>query len=107
MKTGGELIMIERKRQIEEEGWDAEHDDHQQGTLATAGACYALDVASRISNYHESWKYAYEKEAKHLWPWDKEWWKPTPSNDVRELVKAGALIAAEIDRLQRLIPLGV
>ena len=31
----------------------------------------------------------------------EEWWKPTPKNRVRELVKAGALIAAEIDRLQR------
>jgi hypothetical protein len=34
------------------------------------------------------------------WPWDERWWKP--SNDpIRDLVKAGALIAAEIDRLQR------
>lgn len=36
------------------------------------------------------------------WPssWHPEWWKP--SNDpVRNLVKAGALIAAEIDRIQR------
>jgi hypothetical protein len=36
------------------------------------------------------------------WPWDREWWKPTPNNRIRELAKAGALIAAEIDRLQRL-----
>jgi len=37
------------------------------------------------------------------WPWDEEWWKP--DNDaVRNLAKAGALIAAEIDRLQRLQP---
>lgn len=34
------------------------------------------------------------------WPWDKEWWKPS-KDQVRNLVKAGALIAAEIDRLQR------
>jgi hypothetical protein len=36
------------------------------------------------------------------WPWDKGWWKPTPDNRIRELEKAGALIAAEIDRLQRM-----
>jgi hypothetical protein len=35
-----------------------------------------------------------------FWPWSKHWWKPTPNDRVRELVKAGALIAAEIDRLQ-------
>lgn len=35
------------------------------------------------------------------WPFDASWWKP--SNDpIRNLIKAGALIAAEIDRLQRL-----
>jgi hypothetical protein len=34
------------------------------------------------------------------WPWDKEWWKPS-DDPTRNLVKAGALIAAEIDRLQR------
>lgn len=37
-----------------------------------------------------------------IWPWDKSWWKPTPDDRIRELIKAGALIAAEIDRLQRL-----
>jgi hypothetical protein len=36
-----------------------------------------------------------------LWPFAPERWKPSPSNRIRELVKAGALIAAEIDRLQR------
>jgi hypothetical protein len=36
------------------------------------------------------------------WPFDRSWYKPTPENRIRELEKAGALIAAEIDRLQRL-----
>jgi len=36
------------------------------------------------------------------WPWEDRFWKPTPNDRVRELVKAGALIAAEIDRVQRL-----
>jgi ribosomal protein S14 len=34
-----------------------------------------------------------------LWPWDMDWWKP--SNGIQNLVKAGALIAAEIDSLKR------
>lgn len=36
----------------------------------------------------------------HLWPWGTQSFKPT--NSIRDLTKAGALIAAEIDRLQRL-----
>lgn len=90
MKTGIELIAEERKRQVEEEGWTAEHDaEHDAGELAVAGVCYAMN-ASRLfknSNFYMSW-----------WPWDKVWWRPT--NDIRDLTKAGALIAAEIDRLQ-------
>ena len=35
------------------------------------------------------------------WPWDMKWWKPSDEDPIRNLVKAGALIAAEIDRLQR------
>jgi hypothetical protein len=32
------------------------------------------------------------------WPWDSKWWKP--GERIRELEKAGALIAAEIARLE-------
>jgi hypothetical protein len=101
MKTGIELIAAERARQIASEGWTPENDDVQvDGGLAKAAACYASTAAIQS-----------EKEVKVLppcfihkdWPWSREWWKP--SNDpVRNLEKAGALIAAEIDRLQRLKP---
>ena len=37
-----------------------------------------------------------------LWPWALSQWKPTPDDRIRELTKAGALIAAEIDRLTEL-----
>ncbi len=94
MKTGVELISDERQRQIEKEGWTAEHDDKQSyGHLALAGSCYALDCAG------------YDKTAWELWPWDRKWWKPatiaTIPETIKELTKAGALIAAEIDRMQR------
>jgi hypothetical protein len=83
MADGAELIAAERRRQVEEEGWTAEHDDaHDDGELARAGAAYA------------AFSYA-------LWPWDRSWWRPEPGDDIRRLVKAGALIVAEIDRLQR------
>jgi hypothetical protein len=38
-----------------------------------------------------------------LWPksWAEDWWKPMADDRVWQLTKAGALIAAEIDRLLR------
>lgn len=86
MKTGIELITEERQRQVTKEGWTPEHDDkHSNGEMALAAACYAKPESERI----------YEP-----WPWAASWWKPTPDNRIRELQKSGALIAAEIDRLQ-------
>lgn len=87
------MIAAERQRQIEEEGWAPEHDAaHVDDELALAAACYALPAYSR---------HRYETETEpHHWPWQASFWKPTPDDRVRELVKAGALIAAEIDRLK-------
>lgn len=95
MKTGIELIAEERQRQIEEEGWTPEHDDeHTTGEIAIAGATYAMrPIINEVMLKDDG--------IPHLWPWDGNWYKPTPENRVRELQKAGALIAAEIDRLNR------
>ena len=85
--AGIALIAAERQRQVESEGWTAEHDDeHSDGSLARAGACYAM-VRPNM-------------EIPFYWPWDPSWWKPSP-DPIRNLAKAGALIAAEIDRLLR------
>ncbi len=102
--TGVELIAQERERQMSKEGWTAEHDDkHPPFAMAIAGACYILDLkASTVlcaTARHED--YTINDALDLLWPWDGKWWKPTPDDTVRQLVKAGALIAAEIDRLQR------
>lgn len=89
MKTGIELIAQERARQVSQEEWTERHDDaHTEGELAEAACCYANPKHS--PGFLARW-----------WPWDREFWKPAPDNRVRELVKAGALIAAEIDRLNR------
>ena len=98
MKTkslnGAELIYRERNRQLREEGWTAEHDDeHNQGELALAAACYALAELHREKEMYG--------DPPPEWPWEAQWWRPTPHDRIRELVKAGALIAAEIDRMQR------
>ena len=104
MQTGVELIAEERERQIEKEGWGEKHDSKWIfGELARAGSAYASDASYRIRNkeLHQT-HLAYPKGAAHPdWPWSSEWWNPTPDDDVRQLVKAGALIAAEIDRLKR------
>lgn len=97
MKTGIELITEERQRQIEQEGWTAGSDDlHCQGEMAAAGACYAKFAASCARMPANS---VLSRSPFVDWPWHRSWWKPT--GGVRDLVKAGALIAAEIDRLQR------
>lgn len=96
-KTGIELIAEERQRQIEKEGWTHEHDDqHNTGDLAHAAAAYAS-----AELYRRTTSEGYDNTP-HIWPFERKWWKPTPENRIRELQKAGALIAAEIDRLQRL-----
>lgn len=97
MTIGTDLITKERQRQIEGEGWTAEHDDSLgDGELAQAGGCYAIKAAEElglsISKAYLRWPSA--------WPFDEEDYKPT--EPLRQLVKAGALIAAEIDRLHRI-----
>lgn len=122
--SGAALIAAERQRQIDAEGWTPEHDDkHDRGELATAAACYAIPPLERDRNVG-GFRGVLPLVPHALWPWDPEWWKPVTATDValardgdvdytryakgdrerarvRELVKAGALIAAEIDRLQR------
>lgn len=92
--TGIELIATERQRQIDGEGYSPEHDQafEPDEELAIAAVCYALPASHRDTGYPRS-------VAPTLWPWADQYWKPTPDDRVRELVKAGALIAAEIDRL--------
>ncbi len=82
-------IAAERKRQIDAEGWTPEHDDeHDEGELAIAASCYASPV------FPEGWQVPF------AWPWDRKWWKPKSRR--RDLIRAAALIVAEIERLDRI-----
>jgi hypothetical protein len=85
-------IATERARQVNVEGWTEQHDDeHDNCEMAAAAAAYGLAYAMP------------QDEAPHppeWWPWDPKWWKPADHR--RNLVKAGALIVAEIERLDRL-----
>lgn len=79
------IIAVERRKHINHAGWNPPSDN---GELAIAAACYA-----RAHNVDEP---------PAEWPWPKGWWKPAPDDRIRELAKAGALIAAEIDRIKRM-----
>ena len=92
-------VMAERRRQIEAEGWTAECDDqHTHGALAWAAACYLQEAAS------EAWTGTGDcpvpGSAPEQWPFAGHFWKPASQR--RNLVKAGALILAEIERLDRM-----
>jgi hypothetical protein len=92
-------VLAERLRQVEAEGWTPKHDDtHRRGELAMAAACYA--VGDQIRGKDAIEETATVKAARwRYWPWADEWWKPADRR--RNLVKAGALILAEIERLDR------
>ena len=95
MTKAADDVLAERERQKTVEGWTAEHDDkHNTGDLAKAAACYAVAASWPDSN-------RLSKGALPLgWPWDAEGFKSTTRR--RDLVKAGALILAEIERIDRL-----
>lgn len=81
-------VLLERHRQIDVEGWTPEHDDeHDGGEMAWAAACYITATPEGFSDYLQ-------------WPWSAEWWKPRDRR--RNLVRAGALLLAEIERLDRI-----
>lgn len=98
---GARLIVVERVRQMTEEGYDAKHDDqdaeekHQPLVLAAIAYLHAYRGDLLTAN--------------NYWQWEDKEFKPfvgsrkPPEEEIRDLVKAGALIAAEIDRVQRLL----
>ncbi len=88
--VGASLISVERERQVAVEGWTPDHDDeHTESELLAAAICYAHNAGN------------FKMTSPRAWPWSEDAWKPT-GDRIRDLTKAGALIAAEIDRLIRL-----
>lgn len=85
-------LLAERARQITH-GWTAGNDDmmHAKGEIATAAGLYALYAHAPANNANEY--------APPHWPWHPTWWKPTTPR--RNLEKAGALVLAEMERLDR------
>jgi len=98
-------IEAERTRQKKIEGWIQAHDDkHRKKELAKAAAqyCYADEVLY-IDRGHVSEMagdpFPPQRREVQLWPWHADWWKPTSHR--RNLIKAAALIVAEIERIDR------
>jgi hypothetical protein len=88
-------VLVERSRQILDEGFNLSGDDaYQARDLALAASCYAL-AAGQLKDDQRCQIGA----PPAAWPWAKSWWKPTVPR--RDLIKAGALILAEIERIDR------
>ncbi|WP_230958690.1 hypothetical protein [Burkholderia stagnalis] len=82
-------VLAERRRQVGQEGWTPAHDDkYRDHELSCAAGCYAMHTLAYPAG-----------DPPPAWPWAAEWWKPTTHR--RNLVKAGALIQAAIERLDR------
>lgn len=80
-------VLAERRRQVEVEGCTPAHDDKNIfGEMARAAACYAMHKKISLNGWQ-------------AWPWAHAWWKPDHGR--RDLVKASALLLAEIERLDR------
>lgn len=95
LDSGVAMIANERARQIAKEQFTPEHDDqHNEGQLLSAAVCYVDMADTQIDGYGPLEGVPFD------WPWDRTWWKPSP-DPIRNLTKAAALIASEIDRLQR------
>lgn len=86
--SGSEMIARERARQIAVEHFTPEHDaQHTSQTLVDAAEAYLVSAMGGDRVY-----------ALDYWPWESEGFKPT--SPLRDLVKAGALIAAAIDKIR-------
>lgn len=81
-------VLAERQRQVTVEGWTTDHDDHHDGgEIAQAAAAYcehAVNQGATVPGF---------------WPWHEAGWKPRSPRE--DLVRAGALILAEIERIDR------
>lgn len=91
---GVSKIAVARNRQVHVHGYDDPHDDeHKTGELIRAGVAYAqVGLAQVIGASFEI--------TSRLWPFEDETFRPD-ADPIQNLAKAGAFIAAEIDRLKR------
>lgn len=99
-------VLAERARQKSVEGWCSSHDDdYEEGQLARAAASYAISAATPggvpalSGSMFGCQLFKSARNPNFLWPWEMRFWKPKDPR--RDLVRAAALILAEIERLDR------
>lgn len=94
--TAGMDTLGERTRQRRMEGYDDAHDDrHDDFSLSSAAIAYVMDARLRGTTGH-----GFTETPPADWPWDINEWKPKTIRQA--LVVAGALIIAEIERIDRI-----
>lgn len=108
---GVRMIGLERVRQIEEEGFDELHDDqHDHGEMAKAAACYAYPAPIFVREDRRDmtlfrdpypWRNFDRREREAGGVADNSEENIGIRKRIDLLTKAGALVAAEIDRLLR------
>lgn len=108
-------VLNERLRQVQREGWTPEHDDaHGDNSLALAAVCYALPPKyreleerpfERIADQAQGESVILREYLRVPWPWPVRWhgfwWKPKSRR--QDLIRAAALLIAEIERLDRAV----
>jgi hypothetical protein len=99
--AAGVDVLAERRRQIHVEGFTEQHDDeHFNGELAIAAACYAEEASLQMHRPDRLPEVS--QVVPNYWPWEASCWKPS-LDARRNLVKAGALILAAIGQIDRTI----
>lgn len=103
-------IGAERARQMLSEGWTPEHDDgHDAGEMARAASAYVLHAEPTTefklapvmtetgvrSEDDPRYIQTGHRSVPKIWPWQGQWWKPKDRRS--DLVRAGALLVAEIE----------
>lgn len=105
-----ELVAKERARQINDEGYKREHDDeHTDGSLADAAACYAANsekIWQELKFFHKQFDYGkggfdVKGKAVPLWKWHESYFKKDKHPRKKQLIISAALLMAEYDRLER------
>lgn len=83
--TLGTELITEKRQKIDVDGYIVDHgkQGYRYG-LAAVAACYLATATAGVPR---------------RWPWRRHYWKPTPIDRMQWMAEAGALIAAEIDRL--------
>lgn len=83
-------VLAERARHTTALNWSAEHDlGYKNHELVKAAMSYADPLAATPEHKETPPK-------ANLWPWELKWWRP--SSYRRNLIKAIALLLAELDR---------